>query len=127
MTAEPRPATARGLGRAPVLTPSMLRRIRARIVVRARRYHRNHPGFSRRDELYFFFGAMAALDCFPDPAAKALAKEWLRDLFGHRSPCVQSPAARAARDCDAARAAERDATLAAFLASWRALERRVRQ
>ena len=124
MTAEPPPGTARGRGRGPVLTPSMLRRIRARCVTRARRYHRNHPGFSRRDELYFFFGAMAALDCFPDPAAKALADEWMRDLCGTfarrspRSPCDQSPAARAARVCEAAEVAESKAALAALDAAF---------
>ena len=112
MSAEPPPATARARGRALPLSASMLRRIRARCVTRARRYRRNHPGFSRRDEMYFFFGANAVLAAFRDPGARALAKEWLGDFAGRRSPCDQSATAQAAR----ARDLERAADMAAFFA-----------
>jgi hypothetical protein len=102
--------------RAPLLSARLLRRIRARCVTRARRYWRNHPDFSRRDERYFFFGAMAVLGCFPDAAARELAAQWQADLFNAaHPPCDHSPAAQAARVRDAARAAKRDATLAAIL------------
>jgi hypothetical protein len=98
---------------APPLSSSRIRRIRARCVTRARRYRRNHPGFSNCEEMYFFFGADAVLAALRDPGAAALAKEWLGDFAGHRSPCDQSATAQAAR----ARARERDADLAAFFAS----------
>ena len=118
MTAEPTPDTARERGHAPILSASMLRRIRARCVTRARRYRRNHPGFSRRDEQYFFFGGIALLETFPDPAAKALAKEWLRDLFSDdHPPCDQSPGAQAARVRTAEKDAERTAMLRELCAS----------
>ena len=112
MTAEPPPDPAREHGRAPILSAPMLRRIRARCVTRARRYRRNHPGFSSRDERYFFFGADAVLSSLRDPGAQALAKEWLRDLFStDHPPCDQSPGAQAAR----VRTAEKAAAVAAML------------
>ena len=118
MTAEPPPDPAREHGRAPILSAPMLRRIRARCVTRARRYRRNHPGFSSRDERYFFFGGMAVLETFPDPAAQALAKEWLGDLFStDHLPCDQSPGAKAARVRDAEKDAERAAMLRELSAS----------
>ena len=118
MSAEPPPDTAREHGRAPVLSASMLRRIQARCVTRAHRYRRNHPGFSSRDERYFFFGARAVLETFPDPAAKAQAKEWLRDLFStDHPPCDQSPGTQAARVREAEKAAERAAMLREMSAS----------
>ena len=113
MSAEPPPDTARARGRALPLSASMLRRIRARCVTRARRYRRNHAGFSRRDEMYFFFGAQAVLGGLRDPGARALAKEWLGDFAGGRSPCDQSATAQAARLRDRERAAE----MAAFFRS----------
>ena len=112
MTAEPPPDPAREHGRAPILSAPMLRRIRARCVTRARRYRRNHPGFSSRDEMYFFFGADAVLAAVRDPGALALAKEWLGDFAGRRSPCDQSATAQAA----CARDRERAAEMAAFFA-----------
>lgn len=118
MTAEPPPDPAGEHGRAPILSAPMLRRIRARCVTRAHRYRRNHPGFSSRDERYFFFGAMAVLETFRDPVAKALAKEWLGDLFStDHPPCDQSPGAKAARVRDAEKDAERAAMLRELSAS----------
>lgn len=63
-------------GRTPLLTASIVRRIRARCVGRARRYGKHHPDFSPREQMYYFFGALAVLETIPDPAARALAKEF---------------------------------------------------
>lgn len=76
----------------------MLKRIRARCVVRARRMRQNHGQFSDTSDLYFFAGAMAVLDCLRDDAAAALCDEWLRDFSATRSPTNQSPEASAARE-----------------------------
>jgi hypothetical protein len=114
MNAEPPQDTGREQGRAPLLSASILHRIRARCVTRARRYRRNHPGFSSRDEMYFFFGADAVLAALRDQGAEALAKEWLGDFAGRRSPCDQSTAAQAARARDREREAELDALFASM-------------
>lgn len=93
------------------LSPSLLRRMRARCVVRARRYWQNHPDFRRNDEVYFFFGAMAVLECLRDPAATALVEEWTQDFAANRSPRDQSSEARAARQRDHGARAELAALL----------------
>lgn len=91
------------------LPPSMLRRIYARCVVRARGYKTNHPKFSER---YFCCGAAAVLTCFRDPESKALAGELLADAFFGTPISDQSAKAKATR----AQRREADAKLRA----WRA-------
>ncbi len=61
--------------RAPLLPPANLRRIRARCLVRVRRYRKNYPQFSASEEMYFFFGAASVLETLPGAEADALAQE----------------------------------------------------
>ena len=82
----------------PLFSDRLLALIGERCLSLAASYRRNHRSFDSGLELFFFLGAAAVLDCFADPAAKALADGWLHDLVSEEhKPCDLSDAAQRAR------------------------------
>ena len=91
----------------PLFSDELSALIFERCLTRAAGYARNHSRFNSTSEMYFFLGAVAVLDSFSDPAAKALADGWLHDLVSEKhKPRDLSDKARRARRRSAPRRAE---------------------